>query len=213
MTQGTRDEGQERIDALISAAMDDELLAGDRAELDRLIAENPAVSARVRAFHRIDAGLRNAGTEDVTRERLAASFAEVEARLGFAKTSPSPKDSIWRDRAGPLVLAAAAAFALYWWVSGPATTPNEIETPPPPALATLEWPAEGADFGAPDEAADAFEDDLEAGFDEALAVALGYVEGPNGTGPVQGIPTMDFEIIDQLELLEYLAARDAEGRG
>ena len=74
-------------------------------------------------------------------------------------------------------------------------------------------PAEGADFGAPDEAADAFEDDLEAGFDEALAVALGYAEGPNGTGPVQGTPTMDFEILDQLELLEYLAARDAEGRG
>ena len=69
------------VDALISAAMDDELDQAGREELERLIAADPAVAARVRAFHQIDSVVRGVGRNELGRN---------ESKRGSGESSLSP---------------------------------------------------------------------------------------------------------------------------
>ena len=186
----TEENERDRVDALISAAMDDELDRAGRDELAALAAADPAIAARVRAFHQIDSTVRGLGRDELEDERLAASYVSIEKRLGIGAGSRRP---LWRHPALHIALAAAAALLLYLALG--ATPPSSSGPESPSPLAATDGGVEERDSV------------------DAFAVALGYAEGPEGTSPVPGLPMEDFEIIDQLELLEYLAAQEAEGRG
>jgi len=193
------------VDALISAAMDDELDQAGREELERLIAADPAVAARVRAFHQIDSVVRGVGRNELEPEQLAAGYASIEERLGIGAGARPP---LWRRPAFGLALAAAAVLFLYLSGASESARPGLAKGDAPPNVVVLDEPPGGAPDDLPSEEAPLEEESL-----DAFAVALGYAEGPDGVSPVPGLPMEDFEIIDQLELLEYLAAREAEGRG
>jgi len=193
------------VDALISAAMDDELDQAGREELEGLIAADPAVAARVRAFHQVDSVVRGIGRNELEPERLAAGYASIEERLGIGAGARPP---LWRRPAFGLALAAAAVLLLYLSGATESARPGLAEGDAPPNVAVLDEIADDLPNSLPHGDAPLEEESL-----DAFAVALGYAEGPDGTSPVPGLPMEDFEIIDQLELLEYLAAREAEGRG
>lgn len=189
MNEGT---DSDRIDQLISAAMDDELDAAERAEFDALLASDPEVAARVRAFHRVDSELRNLGTDAISAERLAAHFESLRFRLD-AEAPRSP----WRHPALPFVVATAAALAIYLAVPTAERVPLPSQEPlatsiDSPAEQTLPW---------------------DEPLDEEMAVALGYGEAMEGISPVPGVSMEDFEIIEDLDLLDYLAQQESEGQG
>ena len=169
------DAASERIDGLISAAMDGELEAVERAELDHLIATDSSVAARVQALHRVDEELRELGREAVDGLALEEGFDALRARIAVDRAA--------RPRWLVAPIAAAAAFFLFLSVS-----------PRPEGIVP--------EVGADDPLSDA-----------ELALALGYVEGPEGGSPLSGIPLDDFEIVEQLELLDYLSILEAKESG
>lgn len=185
----TQDE-RDRVDALISAAMDDELDAAGREELRTRQANDPEVAERVRTFHRIDAGLRGLGSERIPDALLETNLDALHQRLG----THDRESSLVRPVVLPMALAAAAAIVLYLaFADG---TPDTREE----ALARDTRPASEAVIDV-------------VPFDEELAVALGYGEAIDGPSPVPGIPMDDFEIIEDLDLLDFLARREAGGPG
>lgn len=201
---------RERLDALISAAMDDELSAEERAELDGLLADDEANAARAQQLAGVDVALRElagAASEgraegspeapdreagerlDIVYERLRAQLASsaeaAESKHPEAPRSPSTPPAGRRVRrsswALPLGLAAAAALVVY-----------------------LLLPDDGSEPGDPAGLVEASEEHLDA-IDYVI-----YSEEIEGFGPISG---EDLEIIEQLELLDYLVARDAEASG
>ena len=194
LDDGAAPNERDALDRAISAAMDDELPLDEHDALRARIAADPDVAARVRAFHAVDAGVRRLADADLANaggvDRHAAGLADLQARL-------APPGRGWAHRFAPAaaVFAAAAALVLYLASTG-SETPSVTEVAP---LATLE-------------AGDAFEwgDPIDEQLEEELSVALGYGEEVDILPDVR---VEDLEVVDQLELLDFLAEQDWEGRG
>ena len=229
---GSRSKAElDRIDGLISGAMDGELDAESDAELRRIVAEDEVVAARVRAFNRLDSGLRAAAsTSDPEMEpRLAANLEALKARLEESRQARSGGSAWVRTRALPLLLAAAAALALYlgFSASGPAIPDAGLPVRSGDAVAVVTTaPAEtGVDnefeLGrASNSNTDQTTDTDTAtvintntnggsGIEDEMAWALGYLEDPSDLEAFPGSLLEDLEIIEQLEFLDFLAAREA----
>ncbi|MEM9177358.1 MAG: hypothetical protein AAGC67_19260, partial [Myxococcota bacterium] len=172
-----------------------------------------------------------------------AGLARLRARTGTSTPTVVPPDARhapWRHPAAPLFAAAAAAAALMLWF---AIAPSASDEPPSaPALAdrTPDATAPSLADRAPDATAPALADrvpdatapsladrapdaasrlapladGLESGsdldFDPELAIALGY--GVAGDF-VPGVANDDLPVISELDLLDFMAARDEGGRG
>lgn len=182
---------------------------------------------RLSELDRVDASLRalaaaSAAAPDA-EDRLARNFEELKVKLRGEVDSPATRldgprlDSgrmaaaqvarIRRARVwiAPVVLAAAAALVVYLLL--PARDPVVLAEAESDARSQARSQARSE--ARPDEDGWAADLDLE----EELAWALGYVYDPTSTNLAPGIPVEDLEFIEQLEVLEYLAARDSEERG
>jgi len=224
----------ERLDVLLSAAMDGALGPEERAELDRLLAADESRAARAGELAGVDAALRGLARDTPeetidTERRLAVLYQGIEGRLGLAGEALERPASAGRPIAGrvsvakprewrrrtllPVVSAAAAAAAaaalyLLWPDGSLPTSPIEDERL---AIESADGPdragVESMSRVRPEQGAGSLAES------EALLDAIDYViysEELEGFGPITG---EDLEIIEQLELLDYLVARDAEARG
>ena len=171
----------ERLDALLSAQRDDALEASERAELDRLLSAREAARVRAASLEGVDERLRSLAAEPVADERLARSLAALRDRSGIAAT-----------RRRPLAVATGIARrgrARGWGIAAAAAVAAVW-------IASLALPPAGVKTGAgigeqPEAVRDAIatEDLAALGIDQ-----LG-----------------DLEVIEELELLEFLADRDRDG--
>lgn len=197
MTDDTRDdrrpeagdterEIRDALDRAISDAMDDALPPAEQAALRERIAAEPEVAERVRAFQAVDEAIRDLAEAD----RAAAETSAVDA-AGLADLQARIGGPARGGRSGrwapAAALVAAAAAAILLWRAGEETTAHD------PAGST---PVAGTELG----------EQLE----EEVSVALGYGEEIE---VLPDVPIEDFEVVDQLELLEFLAQREREGRG
>jgi len=200
--------GSEAVDRAISAAMDDALPPEAFDALRERIAAEPEVAARVRAFHAIDAGIRRladdaqAGADSTAREE--AGFADLQARLARERRVA------WFRRGAPVIAALAAAAALFFWLrtgaSDDADSPAMVEVDGS-AIDLVEPPFDAILASDLDESLDS---DLDSDLEAALSVALGYGDQVDILPDVR---VEDFEVVDQLDLLDFLAQQDPEGRG
>ncbi|MFK7895477.1 MAG: hypothetical protein AB8G23_06555 [Myxococcota bacterium] len=227
MSDDAREE--DRMDALISASLDDALSPEEAAELAALMAgegmagegvSGEGVASRAQDFEDVDAALRALAEEPLDEARLEASLEAVQERL--FESSPDAAvviageavaDEIGVDagsrasgrseslfsRIRPAFyggMAAAAAAMLFFAVGSGSDALRPGDLNPGGGLETL---AEEAALG-----------ELT---DEALVAALGYGAGPADLSELGLASPEDLEIVEQLELLDFLAAREAEGRG
>ncbi|HEB90105.1 MAG TPA: hypothetical protein ENI85_11080 [Deltaproteobacteria bacterium] len=213
---------EDRLDRLLSADLDGEIDSGDRAWLEERLARDPTARARLEAFARIDTGLRRLAEAPVGQERLAAMLADLHSRLeaetvgasDAAEKSPSDVAPVLgagrfpvRPWASALAVAAAAAIAVLLLLPG---SEDDSEAPAP----SLEMVGIPADAMAPEgPASDRNTDaglELDADLEEGLSVVLGYGEDPYA-GDEPSIE--DLEVIEQLDLLDFLSSRETAGRG
>ena len=204
---------EERLDALLSAERDDALEPEERAELDALLASDPAAAERRAAFAAIDDALADLGRVPLEDAAIADGLERLRERTGNGDSGVIQLDARrapWRHPAVPLLVgAAAAALMLYFAITpsetaGTATAPSEIaERPESPAReeVVVSTPEELDPFGLEDEDPD---------FDPELAIALGYGEGPDF---VPGVDNADLPVISELDLLDFMASREEGGRG
>lgn len=223
--QNITPEQLDRIDALLSAAMDGEATPEEQAELAALRdgfadgaregAENASpdwaaiVAERARLFGLAEAALRNlaqsaspssvrAGTD--ADSDPAAGLASLRSRIAEEEGRPAARS---RRMGWAVPLAAAAALALYWATGSDGPGPEG-----PSQGATQERMAESAQpFSPPAGAAEGPLAEEDALVELALLFEL---EDERGEAPLEA---GDLEIIEQLELLEFLAARGGEGQG
>ena len=227
---------RERFDLLLSAALDGELDATERAELDALRAAHPALTdleaARRTRFESVSASLRQVAQDAAAAagNDATSGLAALEARIRAedapqgSRTTAShaaPGSSSAASSARPRVaawlvpLAAAAAVALYAWGGfGPAEDAAVAPRAPTPSTAAVEGversdrSAKGAPSPSEDAAlasgAVAAEDDL---LDIALLAEIEAAELGDELEPG------DLEIIEQLDLMDFLAAAEGEERG
>ena len=225
------------ISAAISAAMDDELDGAGREALDRALAGDQRLAARSREFEAVDVSLRTlAQTGGLNEERLREGFEVLRSRLAETETEATmardaaaapvpdettrttgtrregeaggeeagltPLDFRRRDRrgTGPWLLAAAlyyvplAALLLYLLSTLAPSVPGDESVALTPSR-VVEAPVENDERAA------------------EQALALGYGEELNDVTLAPGVPIDDLAIIEELEILEFLAARASEGRG
>lgn len=201
----------ERLDYLLSVELDDELEPAEREELDRLLTDHPEAADRRASFESIDAFVKSIGAQpargagiDDAQSRLDTGLASIRARIGEANAPPAD-ELARRRRPTPswipsIGLAAAAALAVYFVVPSGPTIPT----------------------GAPDSSLSASQQVADvpstAGMELvenpiALAVVFEVDDDSDAMGLIDSMSPDDFEIIEQLELLEFLAAREGEGRG
>ena len=219
----------ESLSADLSAKMDDELDRANRESLDRLLADDETLAARAREFEAVDASLRAlAESDDLSEPRLREGFEALRSRLtgqqpaaahaserqaalvGALARDESDPSAARSDRpaatpapgparrergpVGRLLWAAAAALLLYLWSTlGPSLPGDDAEGLAPPLVAER---AVGNEEQGPE-----------------AAPALGPGEEQTDITLAPGVPIDDLEIIEELELLEFLAARASEGRG
>jgi hypothetical protein len=177
----------EAVDALLSALLDGALSTAEREDLEARLAREPALAARLDRLRGVDDVLRGLASEALSDRDPKAGLDRLERRL---ESAPAGGPGPWR---GPLALglAAAAAWILYLGLSSDASAPpSDLE--PHSAVARSMDPAQ---------------------LDEGLAIGLGDAEDPDVLLLVPELIVEDLEIIERLELLEYLAARDGEGHG
>lgn len=230
----------ERLDALLSAQRDGALEPAEQAELDRLLATSEGARARAAELARVDEALRRfaaalghepgaalgegPGVEAASRARLARSWDAIARRRAATATETATAAAAQIDRTtrraslrrrgrGASGAAFAAALAaglvgavLYGLRGGPpsqAVRPLD-EIAVEQGVAATPSRSMGASAAPPDAARaqtqDAAPDDgLDVRALAALEVAaLGLEEAD------------DVEVVAQLELLEYLAARERE---
>lgn len=197
----------ERLDALLSARRDGDLEPSERAELDRLLsadeatteADREAARARAVAFEHVDEALRALAAEPVAEERLARNLARLRERSGgeAALRSGSPdvgqrrvfdvrsdvRSGIRRGKRRGYGLALTVAVAV-------AAVWIWILVLPPAGVET------GEQGGEPREA-------VRDGLDPEAEDLAGF--GIDQAG--------DLEVIEELELLEFLAARERSEEG
>jgi hypothetical protein len=204
-------------DEALSALVDGELDPAAASALRERAASEPALARRLEELEAVDARLRALPAPPVSADLRERLRARIEAEN--ANDSP-PLGRAARARRVPWAIGfgLAAGLALYLWVGGPrepepaepggsriAREPVPAPLAPPPAPLTPE-PGELriADASGPPEpeADDPGALDESELADDELAIAL------------ELDALRDFELIDQLELLEALAAAaDAETSG
>lgn len=216
---------EERLDVLLSAERDDALAPEERAELDALLASDPAAAERRAAFAAIDDALADLGRVPIDEEAIDDGLERLRERTAGDASGVVQLDARrapWRHPVVPLLLgAAAAALMLYFAVTpseptGTTSTPPEIvQQPPSPAedAVVVSTPEDvdplGLEDGAPKFDPLGLEDEA-PDFDPELAIALGYGEGPDF---VPGVDNADLPVISELDLLDFMASREEEGRG
>jgi len=190
----------ERLDYLLSVDLDGELEPGEREELERLLTDHPEAAERRASFESIDAVVKNLGERPMTgsgigeaQSRLDAGLASIQARIEEASAAPVDELARRRRRTPGWIpsigLAAAAAMAVYFVVPNGPTIPTETSGVPSTDRSDLVDPP------------------------IALAVVFEVDEDADTIAYIDSMSPDDFEIIEQLELLEFLAAREGEGRG
>lgn len=204
----------DRLDALLSARMDDDLTPDELFELEALIAGDPDHAARVLAFEKVDTQLRSLAEASIDEDSLATAYDGLRARLKIRGLGESGTDQSSRPPANrtdprknssgrpviPLLLAIAAALVLYLVVST-----SRLSPPVPVDEAGDLAATSNGDFGE-----DLATADLKAGSELALDVedelilVLGY---GNEMSELQGITRDDLDVIERLELLDFLSDR------
>ncbi len=213
---------EDRLDRLISASLDGETTPEDRAWLDEQLARDPAARARLEAFGRVDAEVRRLAESAIGEERLASLFASLRSRLEAGSVgSADPPGERFPDRARGVparsfrvrpwipALAAAAAMLLYLLLPGPGVDSRRTT----PSIETVEVPVDGMTPESVDSdpvPGSNFALDLDLDLEEGLSVVLGYGEDPYAG---EEAPIDDLEVIEQLDLLDFLASRETAGRG
>jgi anti-sigma factor RsiW len=210
----------ERLDVLLSARRDGALTPAEQAELDRILSESEVARRRALELDRVDEGLRALAASPVDGERLARNLAAVRQRsaleraasrsvpLATAATLPTPARSgsaattrgssdagARRARALGVGLGAAAIAAA--WI---AALVFPIERPTGEAAGGPRDASESREMGWAEEGRAVAVPGVERVAAEDLA-ALG-LEEPG-----------DLEVIDELELLDFLADRERTARG
>jgi hypothetical protein len=223
MSEEAVNDPKTRLDCLLSVALDDELDAAEAEELTQLRAAHPELAAtRAARFSEIGEVLGNLGSAPHSDAHLESGLAALRARLGAAPSAGLPErprfEDVLRDEvstetkssgsAAPmgsgdelarrrfrasgwgasLGLAAAAAIALYFVVPAPELPFERPLDPPAQELPLLEDPI-------------------------ALALVFDLAEESLSGDALEDISFEDLEIIEQLDLLEYMAAHETEGRG
>lgn len=198
----------DRDEEIISAGLDDELEPEEQVRLAARLSEGGEFEARARSFRRVDDRLQSLGLESISEERLAATFARLRVRLALDSPRPSTdgplhgeSDANDEPRRGRrrfffAALAAAAALLLFW------VFPTSEPSPETPSLLA----------GVVDP-----ETDDEAGMmgvlsaiEEELVLALGY---GNELSELGAISNEDLDVIERLDLLDFLSGRSLGERG
>jgi len=202
-----------RLDALLSAERDGALDPDERAELDALLANDPAAPARRAAFAAADEALVALGREPLDEASIADGLEALRARTGReGSTAPSSgvqldaRRASWRHPVVPLLAgAAAAALMLFLAVSSTETVeaPRPRVVQVPAAIDTVD------PLDAEDEMLD-FDPELAIALPIALPLALGHGEGAE---LVPGVDDEDLAVISELDLLDFMAALEAQERG
>lgn len=216
----------ERLDALLSAQQDGALEPAERAELEQLLETSEAARQRAAELARVDAALRRLGAERIPAERLARSWDAIARRgAGAALDADAPRRlSPWRRFVRGLpgsgiaaALAAGLVVAVFFGLrSGPVSQdvrPSEGSAGNQPVAGVR--PADGrvgqarsADGRAPAAMpSDGLAPDGEPG-DLLAADALAALE-VDALGLEQAD---DVEVVAELELLEFIAAREREAQ-
>ena len=188
----------DRLDVLLSAERDGVLYPSERAELEALVASDPVAGERRAAFAAIDEALVALGQAPLDDSAIAEGLASVRARTTGAAGAVVPVEvprAPWRHPAVPLFAAAAAAVLMIVFALAPTERNEEIVPSDEPGLAS-EAPMEPV-----------LEDE---DFDAELAIALGYGEGGDF---IPGVDNEDLSVISELDLLDFMAAREEGGRG
>ena len=184
------DESKRRFDEELSALHDGEADSEQRAALEARAQAEPDVAARLAVFAQLDDALRSLPEREAPADlglRLSARL-EGEASAGSSIRSRAARDApvrarrVWLAGAG---LAAAAALVLYWSLSVPDVRDGEPARP--------NWVAQ--EESQPEAAGRT----LRGVSEEEVGIALHYDTLAN------------LEVIEQLEMLELLAALDAPG--
>ncbi len=208
------------VDALLSAGMDDALSVAERAELDGLLVQD-AVASRAEAFDEVDAALRSLAEEPADQARIAASLETLHERLDWAEEAPADAQTAqtgWPRSASSFGLGlglAAAAAAMFFFTVGSgddARLRGEEVEERVGATASL---AEGLAYSRVAARSEAgLGAESQAGpEEEAMVTALGYVEWAGDLSELGLASPEDLEIVEQLELLDFIAAREAGGQG
>lgn len=188
----TQERIQDRLDALLSARLDDELTSEERDELERLLADHPEYASRANAFEAVDAGLEALAAASAEDEDLASAYQGLRARLDLIQPAQSQVTRLNRSVV-PLLLAAAAAI-LFYLVLPMRPPTREV----PVVVAT-------ADNRAGDREGDS---DLDAQLEDELVLVLGYGDEMS---EITGITSDDLDVIEQLDLLDFLSTREVAG--
>jgi anti-sigma factor RsiW len=225
-----RDAEAERWDELVSADLDHALSPEERAALADRLARDASLAARAARFRRIDDALRSLAGEPLDDAELETGWARLRSRLALASEARGPGIGARRWPVG-VAVAAAAALAVALLLSRsdrgvesptPGDAPTRVattasghralETPgDPPLEASGDRPPE-ASAGRPVETLDApvALDALESELGDELVLAIGYGDELSEVG---SIPNEDFEVIERLELLDFLLEQSSEGQG
>jgi anti-sigma factor RsiW len=211
-----REQEQAELDLLLSAELDGEL---EPLEVERLAAlrqRHPDHAARLARFQEVDGAMRSLAETPIPAERLAVPLRILEARLARSESArPIEVESRSGSESGsamrwikPALWAAAAALVLYLIAAGSqrATAPAQSPLFPPTATELAEEPLPASTFASDDEA-------LVLALDLFEGEAEGQSEALVGEETFGAISDEDFDIVEQLDLLEFLAAREREGRG
>jgi len=204
---------REALDALLSAERDGALESGDAARLGELLAAGPAAPTRRADFERLDEALRGLGTDPIPQARLDRIETALARRLAANHGAAAADAADAADVPG--VPGAADARNNAGTTRRESQAPIERRTAPRRrfafgvaaalaagiVLASLVWMPRG-----------------ERSVDEAREVepqlaADGIGETPRAVDDLArfGIEdASDLEVIEELELLEFLAARERE---
>jgi len=198
----------DRLDSLLSARLDDELTREELAELETLLAAHPEYAERARTFDELDVRLKAIAEESGEDVRLAVNLDGLRARLGFDVSSesgePTSAANVEREPGDgssqgvisllgrpvvPLLLAAAAAILFYLVLpmGPPATEESSVL----------------AETSGLDGDADA---ELDAYLEDGLVLVLGYGDEMS---EMTGITSDDLDVIEQLDLLDFLSTRES----
>lgn len=198
----------DRDEEIISAGLDDELEPEEQVRLAARLSEGGEFEARARSFRRVDDRLQSLGLESISEERLAATFARLRVRLGLDSSESStdaPLDDESDANDAPrrgrrrfffAALAAAAALLLYW------VFPTLEPSP--------ETPSRFARVGDPELDDEASMMGVMSAIEEELVLALGY---GNELSELNAISNEDLDVIERLDLLDFLSGRSRGERG
>lgn len=207
-----RNDAGTRLDLLLSAERDGVLEVAERAELDALLANDPAAVARRAAFASVDEALVDLGRMPLDDEAIVAGLEALRRRTGRdASTGVAGVVELgerrlpWRHPVVPLLAGAAAAALMLYFAVAP-TDPVDSPAPAPAPLPQVVMSSDPVETSGVEADAPGLDPDLAL----ALGMALGYGEGAE---LVPGVENDDLPVISELDLLDFMAAREEGGRG